>query len=186
MSIQNPDPSIDKVRYSRRAKDSAWARAYLHKAPFGMLATEFEGQPFLKPSLYVYDEAKDAIYLHGALEGRMRTNIETNQRVCFCVAEMGRLVPADTAMDFGVEYASVVVFGEVKIVIEEKEAREGLQLLMDRYFPHLKAGEDYREIIPQELDITAVYRIDIRAISGKETQKPVDIAGAFTFPYDGK
>jgi hypothetical protein len=118
--------------------------------------------------LFAYDEAAHAIYLHGALEGRMRTNLQANPRVCFCVAEMGRLLPAGTAMEFGVEYASAVVFGKAFVVSDETEARRGLQMLLDRYFPDLEAGVDYREIIPEELAITAVYRIDIEAWSGKE------------------
>src|SRR4030042_1495196 len=135
----NPlDQNLTQIRYNKRAKEEAWAREFLHKAPFGMLATEFEGQPFMKPSLFVYNEARNAIYIHGALEGRMRTNLETNRRVCFCAAEIGRLLPADTAMEFGVEYASVVVFGEAATVIDEEEARMGLQLILDRYFPHMK------------------------------------------------
>ena len=105
------------------------------------------------------------------------------RRVCFCVAEMGRLLPADTAMEFGVEYASVVVFGTVTVCSDEGEVRYGLQLVLDRYFPHMKSGQDYREIIPEELNITAVYRIDIQAMSGKETYEPAEFPGAFTYPH---
>src|SRR4030065_2411650 len=102
------DQPINQIRYQQRAKDEVWAREFLHRAPFCMLATDFEGQPFQKPSLFVYNEARNAIYIHGALEGRMHTNLEANRRVCFCVAEIGRLLPADTAMEFGGEYATVV------------------------------------------------------------------------------
>ena len=133
-----------------------------------MIATEYEGQPFIKPTCSCMMKAEHAIYIHGALVGRMRTNLEANPRVSFCVAEMGRLLPADTAMEVGVEYASVVVFGKVEVLTDADQARHGLQLLLDRYFPHLKPGVDYREILPQELDITAVYRIKIDSWSGKE------------------
>ena len=164
-----------------RAQNDAWIKAFLQRVPFGMLATEAEGQPFLKPSLYVYDEAEHAIYIHGALVGRMRSNIEANPRVCFSIAEMGRLLPADTAMEVGVEYASVVVFGKAEVITDAEQARHGLQLMLDRYFPHLKPGQDYREIIPEELNITAVYRIHIEAWSGKETHAKEDFPGAFSY-----
>ena len=183
MKTLNSHQKINEIRYNRRAKDETWVRDYLHKVSFGMLATDFEGQPFLKPSLFVYDESRNAIYIHGALEGRMRSNIDANPRVCFCAAEMGRLLPGDTAMEFGVEYASVVVFGQIVTIRDEDEARYGLQLLLERYFPHMQPGQDYREIIPEELNITAVYRIDIQAMSGKETHEAADFPGAFTFPY---
>jgi uncharacterized protein len=164
-----------------RAKDDTWIGKYLKKVPFGMLATEHEGQPFIKPTLFAYDEREHAIYIHGALVGRMRTNLEVNPRVSFCIAEMGRLLPADTAMEVGVEYASAVVFGKVEILTDADEARRGLQLILDRYFPKLKPGVDYREILPQELDITSVYRIKIDSWSGKEEIAKTDFPGAFTY-----
>jgi nitroimidazol reductase NimA-like FMN-containing flavoprotein (pyridoxamine 5'-phosphate oxidase superfamily) len=173
--------SINQPLRKDRAKDESWIKSYLKVAPFGMLATEYEGQPFIKPTLFAYDEAEHAIYLHGALVGRMRTNVEKNPRVSFCAAEMARLLPADTAMEVGVEYASVVVFGTIEVLSDNKQARYGLQLLLDRYFPHLKSGVDYREILEEELDMTSVYRIKISSWSGKGKHAREDFPGAFTF-----
>lgn len=164
-----------------RAKDETWIKAFLHKAPFGCLATDYEGQPFIKPTLYAYTEDENAIYIHGALTGRMRSNLEINPRISFCVAEMGRLLPAVTAMEVGMEYASVVILGRAELVTDAEQARHGLQLLLDRYFPHLKPGVDYREIIQEELNITSVYRITIESWSGKEDLAKPDFPGAFNF-----
>ena len=163
--------------------DDAWIAAFWQRVPFGILATEHAGQPFQKPTLFVYSPDDHAIYFHGATEGRLPQNLQANPRASFCAAEMGRLLPADTAMEFGVEYASAVVFGPVRVLTDPAEAERALQLLLDRYFPHLKPGEDYRAIIPEELAITAVYRLDIEAWSGKEDVSPEDFPGAFNFPY---
>lgn len=179
--MNKPSIPINQPLRKDRAKDGAWISEYLKKVPFGMLATEYEGQPFIKPTLFVYDESENAIYIHGALVGRMHTNLEVNPRVSFCIAEMGRLLPADTAMEVGVEYASVVVFGRVEVLTDADESRHGLQLLLDRYFPQMKPGVDYREILPQELDITSVYRIVIDSWSGKEEHARQDFPGAFDY-----
>ncbi len=173
--------TLNQPLRKERAKDKAWIKAFLHKIPFGTLATDDEGQPFIKPILFAYAEEENAIYIHGALAGRMRSNLENNPRLSFCVAEMGRLLPADTAMAVGVEYASVVVFGRAELLADADQARHGLQLLLDRYFPHLKPGVDYRQIIKEELDSTAVYRITIESWSGKEDRAQPDFPGAFTF-----
>lgn len=180
--MNNQPTPINQPLRKDRAKDDAWIRAYLQRVPFGMLATEYQGQPFLKPTTFVYDEAEHAIYIHGAMVGRMRTNIELNPRVSFCIAEMGRLLPADTAMEVGVEYASAVVFGKAEVITDAEQAQHGLQLLLDRYFPHLKPGTDYREIVPEELNITSVYRIQISSWSGKEEHTRPDFPGAFRYP----
>jgi hypothetical protein len=168
-------------RRDREVKDEAWIRALLHRAPWGVLATAFDGQPFAHSNLFVLDEAAHALYFHTAHAGRTRTNVEHDGRVCFTVGEMGRLLPADTALEFSVEYASVVVFGQATVVTDADEARHALQLLLDKYFPHLKPGRDYRPITPKELSITAVYRVQIEAWSGKKKQVGEDFPGAFVY-----
>ncbi len=183
--MEEPSIPINQPRRKNRAQDDAWIRKFLHQVPFGMIATDYEGQPFIKPTSFAYDEDENAIYIHGALAGRMRTNLELNPRVSFSIAEMGRLLPADTAKEVGVEYASVVVFGSMEVVSDADEARHGLQLLLDRYFPHLKPGTDYQPIMPRDLETTAVYRIKIDLWSGKEEHARPDYPGAFNYPVAG-
>jgi nitroimidazol reductase NimA-like FMN-containing flavoprotein (pyridoxamine 5'-phosphate oxidase superfamily) len=179
--MNNQAKSINQPRRKDRAKDDAWIKALLKRVPFGMIATECDGQPFVKPTLFVYAEDQNAIYIHGALEGRMYANIECNPRVSFCIAEMGRLLPADTAMEVGVEYASAVVFGTIEVLTDDNEAQLALQMLLDRFFPHLKAGVDYRGILPEEVNQTAVYRVKIDSWSGKEDRAREDFPGAFNY-----
>lgn len=175
-------PTLNRPRRADRAvTDEAWLKAMLQQAPYGILGTEWQGQPYVKPTLFAYDEVRHAIYFHGALEGSTRANIEVNPRTSFCVCEMGRLLPGNTAMRFGVEYASLIAFGTTKIVSDAEEARYGLQLLLEKYFPHLKPGVDYREIVPEELNITLVYRMDIEAWSGKQKRAAADVPGAFRY-----
>jgi nitroimidazol reductase NimA-like FMN-containing flavoprotein (pyridoxamine 5'-phosphate oxidase superfamily) len=95
---------------------------------------------------------------------------------------MGRLLPADKAMGFGVEYAGVVAFGRAAIVTDVAEAKRGLQLLLNKYFPHLRPGEDYTRATDDELKVTAVYRIEIESWSGKEARADADFPGAFSHP----
>lgn len=182
MSIDYPTQPINQARRQDRAvTDENWIRDFLRRAPYGDLATVHEGQPFINSNLFAYDEAAQAIYLHTAKVGRTRYNVEANERVCFSVSEMGRLLPADVALEFSVEYASVMVFGTASIVTDETEARHGLQLLLDKYFPHLRPGEHYRAITAKELEITSVYRIDIEQWSGKQKQVAADFPGAFYY-----
>jgi nitroimidazol reductase NimA-like FMN-containing flavoprotein (pyridoxamine 5'-phosphate oxidase superfamily) len=170
-----------KVRRKDRAvSDEEWIRAMLKRAPFGTLATVRDGQPFVNMNIFVYDEAANALYLHTARSGRTRSNIEAEERVCFCVSEMGRLLPAPTALHFSVEYAGVVLFGRARIV-EGAEAERALQQLLDKYAPHLRPGRDYRPIQSEELAVTSVYRIEIEEWSGKQKVAPADHPGAFLY-----
>jgi nitroimidazol reductase NimA-like FMN-containing flavoprotein (pyridoxamine 5'-phosphate oxidase superfamily) len=178
MKKDDMQQAFNQIRRKDRAKDDAWIRAFLRRAAFGCLATVREGQPFIVARNFAYDEAAHAIYLHGAVKGRTHENVQADERACFAVSEMGRLLPADRAMNFGVEYSGVVVFGRATIVTDRAEAKRGLQLLLDKYFPHLRPGEDYAPATDEDLKVTAVYRIEIESWSGKEKKAKADAPGA--------
>jgi nitroimidazol reductase NimA-like FMN-containing flavoprotein (pyridoxamine 5'-phosphate oxidase superfamily) len=176
------DSAWAKVRRrDREVADEEWIRALLRRAPFGTLATAHDGQPFLNTNTFAYDEDAHAIYVHTARTGRTRANVEGEERVCFGVSEMGRLLPADVALEFSVEYAGVVVFGRAAVVTDADEARRALQRLLDKYFPHLRPGRDYRPTTPEELARTTVYRVRIDRWSGKQKAAPADFPGAFRY-----
>ncbi|MCC6614392.1 MAG: pyridoxamine 5'-phosphate oxidase family protein [Anaerolineae bacterium] len=175
-------PPSQVRRADRAVEDEAWIRAFLTRAPYAAVATAYDGQPFINTNLFVYDAERHAIYIHTARVGRTQANVEATARVCFSVSEMGRLLPADEALEFSVEYAGVTVFGSAQI-IEGEEARHGLQLLLDKYAPHLHPGVHYRPIMDDELKRTAVYRIDIESWSGKRKQVADDFPGAFWYPF---
>lgn len=168
-----------EVRRRDRAMDDAWIRAFLEAAPFGFVATVGGGRPYIVANLFVYDPERHVIYLHGAPVGRTRTNLAQRSPVCFSAGVMGRLLPAEEALEFSVEYASVVVFGRGRVVDDPTEAEAALQLLLDRYAPHLQPGRDYRPITAPELKRTSVYRIDVEAWSGKQKAAPPGFEGAF-------
>jgi len=121
------------------------------------------------------------IYMHGAPVGRTRANVETEERVCFSVSEMGRLVPAPRAFNMSVEYAGVTVFGRALLLDDDAEKERALQMLVDKYFPHLLPGEDYGRSTPDERARTSVYRIEIDHWSGKRKVAEPDHPGAFVY-----
>jgi len=157
-------------RRDRRITETAELHALLARADIGYLATVAENQPYATPYTFWFDG--QYVYFHGAKKGRVKDNITRNPRVCFTVAERGRYLPAETAMEFSVEYTSVMVFGVVRMVTSDAEKIYALNGMLEKYFPHLKAGADYRAIVQTELPPTAVFTIDIDAMSGKRKAAP--------------
>ncbi len=188
MTSMPPSPLSQVTRADRAVHEDAWIVQLLHRAPMGVLATaaltpDGNAQPFISTLLFAFDEAQHVIYLHTAQRGRVWGNLQSNERVCFTISEMGRMLPAAQALNFSAEYASVVVFGRAALVQDMAEATRGLQLTLDKYFPHLKPGQDYRAIVPNELAVTAVYRLSIDEWSGKKKEVAADFPGAFSYPY---
>lgn len=169
-------------RRDRAVEDDAWIREMLHTAPVGALATVNDGQPFINSNLYVYDEAAHCIYMHTAQVGRTQANVgDEGIPACFSISTMGRLLPADEALEFSVEYGGVTVFGQATLVTDAEVGHHALQLLLDKYAPHLRPGRDYRPITPEELKRTAVFRISIDNWSGKKKEVADDFPGAFFY-----
>ncbi len=170
-----------KMRRKERSKDDEWIVNFLANSEFGTTATTRDAQPFMVTRNFAYDSDNHVIYMHGAKKGRTYQSTTETPKVCFTATEAGRLYPADRAMNFGTEYKGVVAFGKMTLVEDPNEAKHGLQLLMDKYFPHLKPDVDYETTSDDDLKVTAVLRIDIESWSGKEKKMPEDTPGTFYF-----
>ena len=178
---QLPTEEYTKIRRKEHGKDDAWITAFLGRTEFGTMATAQGDQPFLVTRNFAYDEPAHAIYMHGAKKGSTHDSARESPRVCFSASKAGRLLPAQRAMNFGTEFGGEVAFGRLHLVDDIEEAKHGLQLLCDKYFPHLKPGVDYETTTDTDLEVTAVLRIDIESWSGKEKKAPDEFPGAFYF-----
>jgi uncharacterized protein len=163
------DNQLTKIRRQDRAiTDDAWIADFLRKANYGVFATCRDGQPFTVARNFAYDAQRHVIYFHGARKGRTFENVGQGTSVNLNVSEMGEWIVAERAMNFGVKYKGVVVFGRLSVVEDMEEAKRGLQLIMDKYFPALRPGVDYETATDDDMKVTAVFRVDIEAWSGKE------------------
>ncbi len=157
-------------RISKYKRDDQWIRAYLREAQVCHIGTSWHGQPFVMANTFWLDEENHRIIFHTNLAGRFRTNIEHNPRVCLEASELGGLLPSNVALQFSLQYRSVMVFGTVRILDEAEERRAALYGLIGKYFD-MTAGEEYRPITDKELRQTSVYALDIERWSGKENWK---------------
>ena len=167
-SNQSPTASQRLPEYRR---DEQWIRAFLREARFGHIASARDNQPFLNPSTFWFDEENHQIVFHSNLAGRIRSNIEANPDVCFEASELGKMLPSNVALEFSLQFRSVIVFGTARLISDPEEARRVLYGLIQKYFPAMTAGKDFRAITDKERARTSVYAIQIKEWSGKENWK---------------
>lgn len=171
----------DMRRKDRAVEDDTWIVEFLRQASFGNIATVHESQPFITMTVFVYDPGTHALYMHTSRHGRMCANVKADDKVCFSVGKVGRMLPAETAREFSNEYESVVVFGRIEIMEDLRKARDMMHLMIDKYFTHLKREVDYRAITLPEIEEIATYKIAIESWSGKRKEAEEDFPGAFFF-----
>ena len=152
-------------------RDDDWIRSFLREARVGHIASARDAQPFLNPSTFWFDEDNHRIIFHSNVAGRIRSNIEANPKVCFEASELGKMLPSNVALEFSLQFRSVIVFGTVRLITDPDEARSVLYGLIRKYFPLMTAGKEFREITEKELRSTSIYAIQIEEWSGKENWK---------------
>jgi len=149
-------------------RNDDWIRIFLREAKVGHIASARNDQPFLNPSTFWFDEENHQIIFHSNVAGQIRSNIESNSRVCFEASEFGKMLPSNVALEFSLQYRSVIVFGTARILMDPDEMRRVMYGLFRKYFPAMTAGREYREITDKELKRTSVFAIKIEEWSGKE------------------
>ena len=100
----------NQQRRKENAMTDEWTRAFLLRASIGHVATRWDDQPFITPTNFWYDVDRHAIYFHSNIVGRIRANAEQHDRVCFEASEFGRFLPSNVAIEFSIQYESVIAY----------------------------------------------------------------------------
>ncbi|MEM1093839.1 MAG: pyridoxamine 5'-phosphate oxidase family protein [Bacteroidota bacterium] len=179
------DRPLHQPRRSDRAiADDAWIEAFLDRMPMMTLALLSGGHPFVNTNLFAFDAAHRTVIIHTAPFGRLIETVDAapdGVPACLTVFEMGRLLPAERAKNFSVEYSSVVAFGTLRRLHEPEAIAIALQALMDKYAPHLMASSDYAPASDAELRTTGTFCFHIDAWSAKQKNAPDDFTGAYYY-----
>jgi len=154
-------------RRPEHVQDDDWIREFLNRAQIGHIASRWDEQPFINPTTFWYDAERHEIIFHSNIVGRVRANSERHEQVCFEASEFGRLLPSNVALEFSIQYESVIAFGRIRVLRDSEEKRRALSGLIGKYFPAMTAGQEYRPITAKELKRTSVYAIAIDSWSGK-------------------
>ena len=176
------DERSSVYRQDRAIVDDDWIRDILRYEPYATLATARRNQPFIRPTAFLFDEEQNAIYVHGAHQGRGFDNLTENPQVCLCVYVVGAMRGHTRAFEFFLEHGGVMVFGSASRVLDDSTKHRVMQALFEKHAPHLESGVDYEPASQEEVERTTVWRIDIEEWSGKV--KWTDDEPLFRFDYE--
>ncbi len=104
----------------------------LEKAETGYLAMSREGEPYVVPISFVYDDGR--LFFHGSTSGKKVDFIHANPRVCFAVEE-SELVPGPDPCKLHFRFHSTLASGTARMVEDIDEQVEALRLLAEKYSP---------------------------------------------------
>jgi len=157
----------NKQRLTEYIMGDQWIIDFLKRSEIGHIATRWDNQPFITPNTFYFDDEKREIIFHSNIVGRIRANVERHPEVCFEASEYGRFLSSNVALEFSLQYESVICFGKIRVIEDPEEKKAGLYKLIGKYFPDKNPGQNYRPITDQELKRTSVYAIKVESWSGK-------------------
>jgi nitroimidazol reductase NimA-like FMN-containing flavoprotein (pyridoxamine 5'-phosphate oxidase superfamily) len=109
-----------------------------------------------------YGYHENALYFHCATQGRKIDLIRKNSRVGFEVTEKSEIVKDDVACKWTTKFRSVIGFGEMSIICDHEEKKQGLEFIMKHH------GKDGSEFDDRIVDRVLVLKLEIKGLSGKE------------------
>ena len=153
-------------------RDNEQIQQFLSTARTGCLGLADGENPYVVPLNFIW--MNNALYFHGAAQGRKVNIIQTNPNCCFTIYEeygtMANPIPAKT----DTAYMSVMLFGVLEEVNDLTEATAVMQAMLDKYVPSYYDNslsqahiEKYRSSLGSH---TVVFRLTPNVWTAKENQ----------------
>ena len=148
--------------------DRATIDAILDEAILCHIGFEVDGQPYVIPSLHA--RVGDVLYLHGSSASRMLKRLAEGVACCVTVTLVDGVVLARAVFDQSVNYRSVVVLGNARLVDDPEEKLAALEALTNQLVPGRWA--DTKPPTPQQLKATSLLALPIDEASAKIRNGP--------------
>jgi len=155
-------------RSEREITDKAEIIKIIEKCAVCRLALSDNNIPYIVPMNYGYEYSDDklTLYFHGANEGKKHDIIAKNPTVCFEMDCSHKLIEADEAANYTMEYESVIGNGVASYIIDKSEKIMGLRRLMKQY------AKDKDFTFPDHvIDSVTMFKLDVSDFTGKRLKK---------------
>ncbi|HEY3729835.1 MAG TPA: pyridoxamine 5'-phosphate oxidase family protein [Steroidobacteraceae bacterium] len=162
-------PRTKLRRLAKRASyDQAEVHAILDEAFICHIGFAIDAQPYVIPTIFA--RAGDTLYVHGSAASRMLRTLTRKVPVCVTVTLLDGLVLARSAFHHSLNYRSVVVLGDARLVEDADEKMRALHVITD----HVVPGR-WREVRgPNELELkqSSVLAVRLEEVSAKIRRGP--------------
>ena len=147
-------------RKDREITDTGEIEAIMRAEKLMRIALVDGDMPFLVPVFYALEGS--ALYFHSAQAGTKTDILRRNNNVSFEISVDHGFIESEEACDFEARHRTVIGIGKAVFVEDEAEKIKALDLIVAHFSPT-------KFVYPKDnLDRTAVIRIDIDSVKGKK------------------
>jgi len=130
-----------------------------------------DAQPYVIPTIYARDGA--TLFVHGSAVSRMLRTLAQAVPVCITVTLLDGLVLARSAFHHSLNYRSVVMIGNARLVEDAEQKWRALHLITNHVVP--ARWEEARTPSELELRQTSVLALPLQEVSAKiRSGPPID------------
>ena len=161
-----------RTKVKRLAKRASYDRAEVHaildQGLICHIGFSVEAQPYVIPTIHA--RSGETLYVHGSAASRMLRTLTQGVAVCCTVTLLDALVLARSAFHHSLNYRSVVVLGQARLVTERDEKLRALHLITD----HVVPGRWAEVRTPSELELrqSSVLALPLHEVSAKVRRGP--------------
>jgi len=176
-------PPTERTQVKRLAKRAVYDRAQVHAildegfiCHIGFVA---DGQPYVIPTGYA--RSGETLYIHGSAASRMLRALGQGAPLCVTVTLVDGLVLARSAFHHSMNYRSVVLLGQARLVTDPAEKNQALACFTNHIVPG--RWNEVRQPTEQELKSTTVLALPLDEVSAKvRTGGPIDDEEDYALP----
>ena len=151
-----------EMRRKRQALTQAQCQAILEQGSCGVLALSGDGgYPYAVPLSYLYHQGK--LYFHCAKSGHKLDALRREPKASFCVVAQDQVAP----LEYTTLYRSVIVFGRLRELEDDREKRAAIETLALKYAPQ-DTPAHREEAIRRDWGPLCVLELTPEHISGKQ------------------
>jgi nitroimidazol reductase NimA-like FMN-containing flavoprotein (pyridoxamine 5'-phosphate oxidase superfamily) len=166
----------------RASYDKRVVHAILDQGIICHVGFTVDAQPYVIPTVYARADA--SLYVHGSAVSRMLGLLSQAVPVCITVTLLDGLVLARSVFNHSVNYRSVVIIGNARLVEDSAQKMQALRLITN----HVVPGRWEKARAPNELELrqTSVLVLPLHEVSAKiRSGPPVDDAEDYALPVWG-
>jgi nitroimidazol reductase NimA-like FMN-containing flavoprotein (pyridoxamine 5'-phosphate oxidase superfamily) len=180
MDTYTPTERTQVKRLPKRAVyDHAQVHAILDEGFICHVGFVAGGQSYVIPTGYA--RSGDQLYIHGSAASRMLRELGQGASLCVEVTLVDGLVLARSAFHHSMNYRSVVVLGQARLVTDPQEKMAALACFTNHIVPG--RWDEVRQPNEQELKATTVLALPLDEVSAKvRTGPPIDDEEDYALP----
>ena len=168
-------PQTDLTRIRRIANyanyDRPTVQAIIDAGWICQIAFAVDGQTHCLPTAHW--RVGDTLYIHGSNGSRLLKALANGAAACVCIAHVDGLVLARSAFNHSMNYRSVMIYGQFRVVDDEAEKWQALDSFMDKIEPGRRS--QVRGADANEFAATTVLALEIvQAVAKIRTGPPED------------